>query len=147
MLGCIIGPEGIHANPDKTKAILSMVEPLIKREIQKLIGKIAALNRFISKSAERSLPFFRALKGTDEMEWVEEQLKAFQQFKNYLTSNLTVTVPFLEAPLLLYVAASIAVSAVLVQEKEIDAKVIQQLVYYISDALAGAKLNYSAIEK
>ena len=56
MLRYIIGPEGIRANPNKTKAIISMVEPSTKKEVQKLIGRIAALNRFISKSIEHSLP-------------------------------------------------------------------------------------------
>ena len=69
MLGYIIGPKGIRANPDKTKAIVSMVEPSTKKEVQKLTGIIAALNRFISKSAERSLPFFRALRGRDKVDW------------------------------------------------------------------------------
>ena len=59
-----------------------------------------------------------------------------------------MTVPNPEAPLLLYVAASDhAVSGVLVQEKEEESKVIQQPVYYISEALLGAKLNYTEIEK
>ena len=49
MLGYIIGPEGIRANLEKTKAIISMVEPSTKKEVQKLTGRIAALNRFISK--------------------------------------------------------------------------------------------------
>jgi hypothetical protein len=58
------------------------------------------------------------------MEWGPEQSKAFQQLKNYLASTPTVTVPKLEAPLLLYVAASDhAVSGVLVQEKEVYSKV------------------------
>jgi len=50
--------------------------------------------------------------------------------------------------LLLYVAASDnTVSGVLVQEKREESKVTQHLVYYISEALSGAKLNYSEIEK
>ena len=77
MLGYIIGSEGIWANPEKTKAIISMVEPSIKKEVQKLIGRISALNRFISKLAERSLPFFRALRGGDKVEWGLEQSEAF----------------------------------------------------------------------
>jgi hypothetical protein len=77
MLGCIIGPKGIHANLDKMKAILLMVEPSTKKEVQKLTGRIAALNRFISKSVEHSLPFFKALRSTDNLEWGPEQLKAF----------------------------------------------------------------------
>ena len=59
-----------------------------------------------------------------------------------------VIVSDLEAPLLLYVVASDhAVGGVLVQEKEEESKVIQQPVYYISEALSGAKLNYTEIEK
>jgi len=54
-----------------------MVEPSTKKEVQKLIGRIAALNRFISKSAKHSLPFFKALRGKDKVEWGPEQSKAF----------------------------------------------------------------------
>ena len=115
ILGYIIGPEGIRANPDKTNAIISMVEPSTKKEVQQLTGRIAALNRFISKSAECNLPFFKALRGGDKVEWGSEQSKAFQQLKNYLATRLVVTVPDPEAPLLLYIAASdYAVSGVLV---------------------------------
>ena len=59
MLGYIIGPEGILANPEKMMAIISMVEPSTKKEVQKLTGRIAALNRFNSKSLEGSLPFLK----------------------------------------------------------------------------------------
>jgi hypothetical protein len=45
--------------------------------VQKLTGRIAALNKFISKAAERSLPFFKALRGGDKVEWGPEQLEAF----------------------------------------------------------------------
>ena len=76
MLGYIIGPEGIRANLEKTKAIISMVEPSTKKKVQKLTRRIAALNRFISKSVERSLPFFKALRGGDKVEWGPEQSKA-----------------------------------------------------------------------
>ena len=135
MLGYIIGHKGIRANPDKMKAIISMVEPSNKKKVQKLIERIAALNRFFSKSAERSLPFFKALRDGDKVECGPDQSKAFQQLKNYLATRLLVTVLDPEAPLLLYVAASDhAVSEVLVQEKEEDSKVIQQHVYYISEA-------------
>ena len=50
MLGYIISSKGIKANPDKTRAIMTMAEPKNKKEVQKLTGRIAALNRFISKS-------------------------------------------------------------------------------------------------
>jgi hypothetical protein len=68
MLGYIISTEGIQVNPDKTKAIITMTEPSTKKEVQRLTGRIAALNRFISKSAKRCLPFFKALRGGDKIE-------------------------------------------------------------------------------
>jgi hypothetical protein len=37
--------------------------------VQKLTGRIAALNRFIAKLAERSLPFFNVLRGSARVEW------------------------------------------------------------------------------
>jgi hypothetical protein len=62
-LGCLISAKRIEANPDKIRAIREMEEPKTKKDIQKLNGRVAALNRFISRSAERSLPFFKARKG------------------------------------------------------------------------------------
>jgi hypothetical protein len=59
-----------------------------------------------------------------------------------------VTVPDPEAPLLLYMAASDhAVSEVLAHEKEEGTKAVQRPVYFVSEALLGAKLNYTDIEK
>ena len=72
MLGYIVGPEGIRANLEKTKAIISMVEPSTKKEVQKLTRRIATLNRFLLKSVEHSLPFFKALRGGDKVEWGPE---------------------------------------------------------------------------
>ena len=65
-----------------------------------------------------------------------------------MATKLLVTVLESEAPLLLYVAASDhIISGVLVQERNEGSKVIQQPVYYISEALSGARLNYTEIEK
>jgi hypothetical protein len=78
MLGYIISVEGIKTNPDKTKAIMTMMEPSTKKEVQRFIGMIAALSRFISKSAERSLLFLKALRGETNIEWGPEQSEAFR---------------------------------------------------------------------
>ena len=118
MLGYIISSEGIKANPDKTRAIMTMAEPKNKKEVQKLTGRIAALNRFISKSAERSLPFFQALRGGKNFEWGSKQSEVFHNLKEYLANSLVVSVPESDSHLLLYVAASDhAVSAVRSQAK------------------------------
>jgi hypothetical protein len=69
VLGCLISTKGIEANSDKIKAILQMQPPQTKKEVQKLTGHIATLNRFIAKLAERSLPFFSVLRGSAKVEW------------------------------------------------------------------------------
>jgi hypothetical protein len=58
ILGCIVSAKGIDSNSDKVQAILNMRIPENIKDIQKLTGRLAALNRFISKSAEQSLPIF-----------------------------------------------------------------------------------------
>ena len=49
-------------NPKKVKAILDMTSPRIVKEVQRLTGWIAALNRFVSKATDKCLPFFKTLK-------------------------------------------------------------------------------------
>jgi len=148
MLVYIISSEGIRVNPNKTKAIMSMTQPSSKKEVQKVTGRVSALNKFISRSAKRSLPFFKVLRGGDKTEWGPKQSEAFRQLKTYIATNLVVTVPEPDTPLLLFVAASEhAVSAVLAHKKSEHKGVVQRPVYYVCKALSGAKLNYTKIEK
>ena len=58
----MVSPRGIEANPDKIKAILGMQPPKTTKEVQRLTGRVAALNRFMSQSTDKCLPFFRTLK-------------------------------------------------------------------------------------
>jgi hypothetical protein len=68
VLGCLVSTNGIKASPDKIKAILQKQPSQTRKEVQKLAGHIAALNRFIAKLVERSLPFFSVLRGSAKVE-------------------------------------------------------------------------------
>jgi hypothetical protein len=59
VLGCVVSTKVIEANPDKIKALIEMQDPVSVKDVQKLTGRVAALNRFIPRAAERSLPFFQ----------------------------------------------------------------------------------------
>ena len=74
-LGFIVSQRGIKANPEKVRAILEMTVPKAVKEVQKLTGRIAALNRFVSKVTNQCLPFFKTLK--QAFTWTEECEKAF----------------------------------------------------------------------
>jgi hypothetical protein len=68
-LGCLVSTKGIEANPNKIEAILRMEPPNTKKGAQRLAGRLTSLNRFISRSAERNLPFFEILKSAEVFEW------------------------------------------------------------------------------
>jgi hypothetical protein len=61
-LGFFVSQCGIEENPDKIKAIEQIQAPKSVKDVRRLAGCVAALSRFISKSAERALPFFKILK-------------------------------------------------------------------------------------
>ncbi|XP_071732849.1 uncharacterized protein [Rutidosis leptorrhynchoides] len=61
-LGHIVTERGIKANPKKIQAIEDMKSPVSKKDVQRLHGCLAALTRFLSKAAEKSLPFMKVLK-------------------------------------------------------------------------------------
>ncbi|GKB52611.1 reverse transcriptase domain-containing protein [Tanacetum coccineum] len=63
-LGYKVNADGLKVCPDKVEAVLSLPSPKCLKDVQKLNGKLASLNRFLSKSAEKSLPFFKTLKKT-----------------------------------------------------------------------------------
>jgi hypothetical protein len=68
-LGCLVSTKGIEANPSKIEAILRMEPPKSRKGAQRLTGRLASLNRFISRSAERNLPFFKVLKSAEVFQW------------------------------------------------------------------------------
>jgi hypothetical protein len=52
--------------------------PAVSRDMQKLIRRLAALNRFISRSIEQSIPFLKTISGTKDFAWGLEQAAAFE---------------------------------------------------------------------
>ena len=84
-LGFMVTHRGIEVNPDQVKAINSLQPPRNPKEVQKLTGMTAALNRFISRSADRYRPFFLLMNKWKGFEWTEECALAFQQLKEYLS--------------------------------------------------------------
>jgi hypothetical protein len=99
-----------------------MQSPQNRKDVQKLTGRIASLNRFISKLVERSLPFI-ILSGSTKIDWGTQQQQAFGDLKHYLEHLPTLSSLEQEQPLILYVSAShSSVSGVLVVEMEVTHK-------------------------
>ena len=58
----MVSQRGTEANPEKVRVILEMTSPKTVKEVQKLTGRIAALNKFVYKAMNKCLPFFKMLK-------------------------------------------------------------------------------------
>ncbi|KAK0586173.1 hypothetical protein LWI29_002178 [Acer saccharum] len=135
-LGYQVNQRGIEVNPEKIQALARMVSPKTLKDVQKLTGCLASLSRFIAKSTDRCLPFFKALKKGKGIEWNEDCEKAFQALKDYLGQAPLLSKPETAETLYMYLSVSeAATSSVLVRQED----GIQKPVYYTSKALLPAE--------
>ncbi|GKV51647.1 hypothetical protein SLEP1_g58282 [Rubroshorea leprosula] len=152
-LGFMVSRRGIEVNPEKIRAIAEMEPPKSVKDIQRLTGRVAALHRFISKSADKCLPFFKIMRSATQkdesgkqkkFEWSQECQAAFEELKSYLSSPPLLTKAVDREILYLYLGISDeAISSVLVKEEARQ----QKPIYYISSVLHGAELRYPIAEK
>ncbi|CAH9086678.1 unnamed protein product [Cuscuta epithymum] len=118
-LGYMVSRRGIEANPEKIQAIINMEPPRNVKGVQRLTGRLAALNRFLSKSAERALPFFQIMRKTAGFQWTPECQEAFDELKKYLSSPPVLSKPKVGETLYLYLGVSpSAISSVLIREED-----------------------------
>lgn len=112
-----------------------MHAPASIKDVQKLTGCMAALNRFISRRREHGQPFFKLLKRQNKFQWTEETLN---QLKDFLSKPLVLTAPQPNEDLLLYIAATThVVSTAIAVERPEDghAYKVQRPVYFVSEVL------------
>nr|GEV68537.1 reverse transcriptase domain-containing protein [Tanacetum cinerariifolium] len=143
----VITPEGIKPCPDKTATVLQLPSTQTVKEVQSLNGKLASLNRFLSKSAKKSLPLFQTLKKCikkSDFRLTAEAEQAFQQLKQHLSELPLLVAPNPQEELIMYLSATYgAVSAILMTKRRTN----QTPIYFISRALQGSELNYSPMKK
>ncbi|XP_065015425.1 uncharacterized protein LOC135642869 [Musa acuminata AAA Group] len=105
-LGFIVHERGIDANPEKVQAIINMQPPRTMKDLQQLNGRLVALSRFLARSGDRCLPFFKALKNPKNFQWTLECEEAFKQVKRHLASLPRLAFVSPDEKLGLYLAAS-----------------------------------------
>ncbi|GJY81299.1 reverse transcriptase domain-containing protein [Tanacetum coccineum] len=144
-------------------------------DVQKVNGKLASLNRFLAKSAEKSLPFFKTLKKCtkkSDFYWIEEAESMFKQMKQLIAKLPMLIAPEGKEELIVYLPATkeaqlIAKLPMLIAPegkeelivylpatKEAVSAVLmtereakQMLIYFVSRALRGPEVNYTSMEK
>jgi hypothetical protein len=150
LLGFIISHRGIKANPEKISAITNMRAPTCIKDVHKLTGCMAALNRFILKLGGRGLPFFKLLKHQEKFVWTPEADKALAQLKDFLSKQPILTAPRKKEQLLLYLAATThVVSSAIIVERQEDGHTypVPRPVYFVSEVLSESKARYQLVQK
>nr|GFB06340.1 reverse transcriptase domain-containing protein [Tanacetum cinerariifolium] len=136
-LGYKVDADGLRVCPNKLEVVLDLPSPKCLKDVQKLNEKLASLNRFMYKSAERSLPFFKTLKKytkRSDFQWTAKSKMAFKGMKQLIAELPMLTTPKEKEELIMYLAAAKeAISAVLMTER--DEK--QVPIYFVSCALQG----------
>jgi hypothetical protein len=145
-LGFIVHEKGVEIDPKKIESIKKVQAPTSKKELQRFLGKVNYLRRFIcnlSRKVDAFTPLLR-LKSGAEFNWGAKQQEAFVEIKSYLTSPPVLQTPKSGVPFQLYVAAEPSViGAVLTQDT--DGR--EYVVAYESRRLLDAEMRYTFIEK
>jgi len=144
LLGFIVSQRDIEPNPEKVSAITRMGPIRDLKGVQRVMGCLASLSRFISRLGEKGLPLYRLLRKTECFTWTPEAQEALDRLKASLTHAPILTPPIDSEPLYLYVATTTqVVSAVIVVERQEEghALPVQRPVYYISEVLCETKPN------
>jgi hypothetical protein len=150
LLGYIVSQQGIEPNPKKVATLERMGPIRDLKGVQKVLGCLAALSRFISQLGEKGLPLYRLLKKHERFSWTVEAQEALDKLKATLTHTPILTPPQDREPLYLYVAATTQVASVVIKMERTEeghALPVQRPVYYISEVLSETKARYSQIQK
>ncbi|GJU42134.1 reverse transcriptase domain-containing protein [Tanacetum coccineum] len=74
-LGHVVNMKEIKACSEKTETFIRLQSPRTLKEVQSLYEKLASQNRFLYKSAEKSLPSFKTLKNCikkSDFQWTSD---------------------------------------------------------------------------
>ena len=122
--------------------MIEVKSPKTVKGVQSLTGKVATLNRFVSRATDKCMPFFKVLKRA--FEWTDECKEALAKLKEYLAKPPLLSPSMLGEKLYLYLAVSnTAVSSTLFREEGN----IHKLVYYTSQTFQGVEASYLRMEK
>jgi hypothetical protein len=133
-------------DPTKIESINKVQPPQYKNDMQKFLGKLNYLRRFIfnlSGKISAFAPILR-LKNEAEFTWGADQQCAFDDIKTYLSSPPVMKAPMAGIPFRLYIAAEdVVIGAVLMQVT----KGKEHIITYLNWCLIDVEMRYSFIEK
>ncbi|KAM2950741.1 hypothetical protein COP2_000321 [Malus domestica] len=144
VLGHIISENGIEVDKSKIDLVRHLPSPTSVREVRSFLGHAGFYRRFIKYFSKVAQPLCRLLQKDVTFEFNEACTASFNQLKELLTMAPIIVPLDWSLPFeLMCDASNYALGAVLGQRKDKRTHVI----YYASQTLNDAQLNYSMTEK
>ena len=144
-LGQIIDETGIHADPEKVKAVTNMCEPKTASEVRRFLGMTNHLGKFLPHLAEKTQPLRDLLRKENVWSWGESQQRAFDSIKQELSTPPGLALYNSKAETAVSAdASSYGLGAVLLQKQE--NKEFKPIAY-TSRSLTNTEQRYAQIEK
>lgn len=139
-MGHIINDSGVAVDPERVKAIEDFPEPKSKKDVQRLLGVINYVNKYIPNFSEETKPLRDLLKKEIFFNWDDHHREAFHRIKNKLKESPVLSFFDPNKPITVSVDASQnGLGACLLQDN--------RPVCYASKALTNSQINQPQITK
>ena len=90
-LGDLLTDTGVKPDPKKVSAIRNMPKPKDKAGIQRFLGMVTYLAKWIPEMSQKTAPLRELISDKNEWQWTERQEKSFEELKNYLVQEPVLT--------------------------------------------------------
>ena len=138
--GHVFTRDGLKTDPEKVMAVVDMPRPTDKAGVQRLLGMVNYVSKFIPNMSDLTSPLRQLLHQDVEWHWEEQYEAGFKKVKEALALSPVLGYYDAKKELTLQVdASSTGLGAALIQEG--------QPIAYASKALTPTQQNYAQIEK
>ncbi|CAC5383949.1 unnamed protein product [Mytilus coruscus] len=139
-IGHTLSADGVRPDQEKIRAIKEMPAPTDKKGVQRLLGTINYLAKFVPNMSAVTEPIRKLLKEEHEFIWTHEQQQAFEKLKDIITKNPVLSFYDVSKPVTVSCDASqCGLGAMLIQDNK--------PVAYASRSLTDAESRYANIER
>ncbi|RDX73710.1 Retrovirus-related Pol polyprotein from transposon 17.6, partial [Mucuna pruriens] len=146
LLGFIVNERGIEVDLDKVKAIRNTPTPKTETEVQRFLGRVNYIAKFISQLTTTCSPIFKLLRKNQKMEWNKECQEAFEKVKQYLETPPILVLVVPRKPLILYLTVLEESMGCVLGQLDASRKK-EQAIYYLNKKFINCEQRYSTLER
>ena len=143
-LGFEVSSEGVHASPDKVKAVVEWPRPQTVHDVRSFLGLASYYRKFIRGFSQIARPLTDLTRAGITWDWNDREEQSFLQLKVALATAPVLCLPNFDRQFVVTTDASdVSVGAILEQDFEYGL----QPVAFASRKLNKAEIRYSAYER